>query len=190
MKKQRELVELLDGSDWQVITLRDFTNVPDVEENGNSFMENAELKARAASKYTKLLTLAEDSGLEIDALNKAPGIYSARFAKGEDSTDQENIERVLSEMENVPNEQRTARFVCAAVIADGDEILFRTQNTVEGHITRKPFGDEGFGYDPIFFYRELKKTFAEIPSSQKHAVSHRGKALRAVAEFLKTLDNS
>jgi len=185
-KKQKELQELLDDSGWRVIALSDFPDCPGAVENGRTFEENARIKAVAASTHTGLLTLADDSGLEVDALNQAPGIYSARYARGKNSTDEENTAKVLAEMKDVPGEQRTARFVCAAVIARGEEILFTTQQTVEGFIAREPRGSGGFGYDPIFYYPPIGQNFAEIPSEKKHSVSHRGKAMRAAVEFLET----
>ncbi|MEW6235632.1 MAG: RdgB/HAM1 family non-canonical purine NTP pyrophosphatase [Candidatus Omnitrophota bacterium] len=186
-EKLKELQELLDGSGWRVIALSDFPDCPDAVEDGKTFEENARIKAVAASTHTGLLTLADDSGLEVDALGLAPGIYSARYARGDDSTDEENTAKVLAEMKDVPDERRTARFVCAAVIARGEEILFTTRQTAEGFIAREPRGSGGFGYDPIFYYPSFGQNFAEVPPPKKHSVSHRGKALRAAVEFLQAL---
>ncbi len=184
-KKQKELQDLLDGSKWKVLSMRDFPDCPDVEEDGETFLENAEKKAHAVSNYSGLITLADDSGLEVDALNKAPGVRSARYSNGDHSTDEGNIVRVLEELKMVPRIQRTARFVCAIVIAHRGDLLFTTQKTVEGIITDRPIGTNGFGYDPIFYYPPFGKTFAESAAEEKHAVSHRGKALREVTIFLK-----
>ncbi|MBZ0257165.1 XTP/dITP diphosphatase [bacterium] len=185
-KKQKELRELLADIGWNVVTLRDFPDSPDVEETGETFLANAELKAVAASEHSGLLTLADDSGLAVDALDGRPGIYSARYANGEDSTDKENLQKVLDDMQGVPVEKRTARFVCAAVLAQGEKVVFSTEQCVEGFLTDAPGGDGGFGYDPIFYYPPFGKTFAEVPIEQKHSVSHRGQALADVKAFLKT----
>lgn len=185
-KKQKELQELLTGSGWNVVTLRDYPDSPDVEETGSTFLANAELKAVAASKHTGLLALADDSGLAVDALDGRPGIYSARYAKGEDSTDEENLQKVLDDMKGVPAEKRTARFVCAAVLAQGDQVVFSTEQCVNGFLTDAPSGAGGFGYDPIFYYPPFGKTFAEVPIEEKHSVSHRGQALADVIAILTT----
>lgn len=186
-KKQRELEELLAPLGWMVKTLNDFPDSPDVVEDGDTFMANAEKKAIAASLHSGLLTLADDSGLAVDALDGRPGVYSARYARGEDSTDEENLHKVLEEMTGVSDEKRTARFVCAAALANGSEIVFGTEQAVEGVLTNEPKGNGGFGYDPIFFYPPFGRTFAESPIEDKHSVSHRGQALARVIEYLKTL---
>lgn len=183
--KQKEIQKILEYLDWQVLTLRDFPGCPEVEETGSTFLENAELKATAYSNHTGVLTLAEDSGLEVDALGKKPGIYSARYARGEGSTDEENIDRVLEEMCGVPTERRSARFVCAAVIAQNQDLLFSTLQTVEGLVAEEKHGNQGFGYDPIFYYPPLLKHFAELTAETKNAVSHRGKALEEIYQFLR-----
>jgi XTP/dITP diphosphohydrolase len=183
-KKQRELQQMLQGVNWSVLTLADFPACPEVIEDGRTFLENAAKKAVAVSHHTGHLTLADDSGLEVDALQGAPGVYSARYARGEDSTDEENLQKVLLELQETPDAQRTARFVCAAVLAKGNELLFSTQATVAGIITREKRGEGGFGYDPIFFYPPYGKTLAQVSAHEKHEVSHRGKALRQVVEFL------
>ncbi|MDP8246410.1 MAG: XTP/dITP diphosphatase [Candidatus Hinthialibacter antarcticus] len=185
-KKQKELQSLLSGLGWDVVTLRDYPDSPDVEETGDTFLANAELKAVAASQHTGLLTLADDSGLAVDALDGRPGIYSARYANGEDSTDEENLQKVLDDIKGVPAEKRTARFVCAAVLAQGDQVVFSTEQCVEGFLTDAPSGEGGFGYDPIFYYPPFGKTFAEVPIEEKHAVSHRGQALAELIVFFET----
>ncbi|MFB3788630.1 MAG: RdgB/HAM1 family non-canonical purine NTP pyrophosphatase [bacterium] len=184
LKKQKELQDLVAGGDWHVLTLRDFPDCPEVIEDGGSFLENAMKKAVETSRQTGCLTLADDSGLVVDALNGAPGIYSARYARGEGSTDEENLWRVLTELGDTPEERRTARFVCAAVIARDGETLFSTSRSVEGRIAFAPRGENGFGYDPIFFYPPLGQTFAEIDAALKHSVSHRGQAMNEVKIFL------
>ncbi len=187
-KKQKELEQLLAETGWSVLTLCDFDSIPDVVEDGQTFMENAVKKAISASTHSGLLTLADDSGLAVDALNGAPGVYSARYACGEESTDEENTVRVLREMEGIPEPQRTARFICAATLAFEDDILFSTEGAVEGFITHETAGSGGFGYDPIFFYPPFGKTLAQVSADQKHSVSHRGKAMRNIVDFLKTLE--
>ncbi len=184
LKKQKELQDLTAGGDWHVVTLRDFPDCPEVIEDGGSFLENAKKKAVETSRHTGCLTLADDSGLEVDALHGAPGIYSARYARGEGSTDEDNLRRVLAELGDTPEERRTARFVCAAVIARDGEALFSTSRSVEGRIAFAPRGENGFGYDPIFFYPPFGQTFAEIDARRKHSVSHRGQAMNEVKNFL------
>ena len=160
------------------------TDVPDVEETGSTLEENARLKAQALAEATGLPALGDDTGLEVDALDGAPGVYSSRFA-GPGASYADNVAHLLEALEGVGAEARTARFVtvAAAVWPDGREILVR--GAVEGTITTSPRGDGGFGYDPVFAVRELGgATFAEVGAEQKHAVSHRGRAFRALAEAL------
>lgn len=185
--KQREMQQLLDGSGWQVLTLKDYPDCPEVIEDGRTFVENARKKAVEVSLHCGVMALADDSGLSVDALDGAPGVYSARYAKGEESTDADNNARVLSELEGVPREKRAGRFVCAAVLANGGDVLFSTEQTVEGIVQTELSGSGGFGYDPLFFYPPYNKTLAEATAEEKNAISHRGKAMRAVAAFLETL---
>lgn len=182
--KQREMQQLLAVSGWQVLSLLDFPDCPEVVEDGDTFLANAQKKAVAVSNHCGIYALADDSGLVVDALHGAPGVFSARYAKGEESTYSENNARILHELKDVPREQRTARFVCAAVLADGDHILFSTEQSVEGFIQTELSGTGGFGYDPLFFYPPYNKTLAEATAEEKNAVSHRGKSMSAVAEFL------
>ncbi len=184
--KQREMQQLLDGSGWNVLTLKDYPNCPEVVEDGTTFLENARKKAVEVSSYCGVMALADDSGLSVDALDGAPGVYSARYARGEDSTDADNNARVLNELQGVPREKRSGRFVCAAVLANGNDVLFSTEQTVDGIIQTELSGSGGFGYDPLFFYPPYHKTLAEATAEEKNAVSHRGKAMRAVAAFLET----
>lgn len=186
-KKQNEMEELLSEKGWTIKTLREFPDCSEAVEDGTTFIENARKKALHYARYTGLLTLADDSGLAVDALKGRPGVFSARYANGEGSADEDNLRKVLDEMKLVVEEQRTARFICAAVIANPDEVVFETQQHVEGFLTAEPFGKDGFGYDPIFYYPPYNKTFAEIPSAMKHSVSHRGKALAMVVIFLNRL---
>ena len=162
---------------------------PAVVEDGATFEENALKKARTLAEHSGVLTLADDSGLEVDALNGAPGIYSARYA-GEEGNDDKNNEKLLRELQGVPDEKRRARFVCAlALCAPGSRGMkeWTARESCEGRIAFEPKGPNGFGYDPLFFYPPFGKTFGEIDRETKATVSHRGKALRRLAEMLPTL---
>jgi XTP/dITP diphosphohydrolase len=183
-KKRKEMEALVSGIGWEIKTLRDFPDCPEAVEDGETFMENAHKKALHYAGITGLLTLADDSGLAVDALNGRPGVYSARYAHGEGSDDEANLQKVLRDITGVPAEQRTARFICAAALAQADGVVFETQQSVEGVLTEEKQGDAGFGYDPIFYYPPFGQTFAEVPAEAKHDVSHRGKALREVVSFL------
>ncbi len=156
-------------------------DLPEVEETGTTFEENAQLKARSACRATGLPSVADDSGIVVDALGGAPGVYSARYA-GPDATDADRNRKLLDEMRGVPDEERTARFVSAVCCAfpDGEEIT--VAGVCEGRVAYLPRGNDGFGYDPIFLVG--KKTYAELTPSEKDAVSHRGKALRLLAARL------
>jgi non-canonical purine NTP pyrophosphatase (RdgB/HAM1 family) len=192
--KAAELEAMLDlDVDW--LTLADFPNIPEVKEDGTTFIENARKKATGYAKATGLWTIADDSGLVIDALDGAPGIESARFSGqiGADRTliDHKNIAKVLKLLKGVPTEKRTARFVCSLCLACPDQILFETQGTLKGIITEKEIGKNGFGYDPIFFVPHLEKTVAKLTPEQKNAISHRGNAIRKLKPFLnKLLENT
>ncbi len=183
-KKRAELEALIDTGRWRVETLDNYPDCPDVVEDGDTFLANARKKALAVSHYTGLPAVADDSGLVVDALDGAPGIYSARYARGEESTDDENNEAVLAGLRDVPHERRTARYVCAVVFVVDGENLFETEGVVEGIILREYRGEGGFGYDPLFFYPPYDATFAEVPIEEKHKVSHRGKAMRELAHYL------
>ena len=156
----------------------------DVEEIGTTFAENAELKALAYAKITGMLTLSDDSGLEIDALGGAPGVYSARFA-GAGTSYEERFRIILEQLRGLPMEQRTARFRCAITLAEPSGYFRTVEGTIEGRIAEAPRGNHGFGYDPIFYVPELGKTFAESSSAQKNSISHRGRAARLAAALLK-----
>jgi len=178
--KAEEIAVLLDDLPVQVVTLADINPGLDVPETGETFMENARQKAVAAAALTGLLTLADDSGLAVDALQGAPGVHSKRFA----DSDAERNAKLLGLLTEVPNERRTARFHCAVVIARPGEVLAEIEETVEGRIIREPRGTNGFGYDPIFLPDGFDRTQAEMRMEEKNAISHRGKALRKAAEFL------
>ncbi len=178
--KMEEIAELLVGLDIRVITLAEAAPELDIEETGDTFMANARLKAVAAARATGLLTLADDSGLAVDALGGEPGVHSKRFA----NSDPERIAKLLTLLKDVPGGLRTARFHCAVVLADPEAILAEIEETLEGHILREPHGSGGFGYDPIFFPDGADCSLAELSMVEKNAISHRGKAFRRAAEFL------
>jgi XTP/dITP diphosphohydrolase len=182
--KVREINQVLAGTGMQVRPQSEF-GVVDAEETGLTFVENAILKARNAAQHTGLPAIADDSGLEVDALAGAPGIYSARFA-GEGASDQANLEKLLLEMEAVPEEQRTARFQCLMVFMRhaSDPTPLICQGTWEGRILFAARGDNGFGYDPIFHVPTHDCSSAELPAETKNSLSHRGQALRKLVAAL------
>ncbi len=172
-----------------VRSLESIRDRPTVVEDGATFEENALKKARTLARYSGCLTLADDSGLEVDALHGEPGIYSSRYC-GEEGNDGKNNEKLLRELQSIPDQQRTARFVCALALCapdsyGGKEWLIR--ESCEGRISFAPRGTQGFGYDPVFFFPPYGKTFGEIDRKTKAAVSHRGKALRKLTEMLPSL---
>ena len=179
-KKLRELGDILGALGIEIVPLPE--DAPEPEETGDTFEANAQIKARAAAEFTGLPAIADDSGLCVDALNGAPGVYSARYSGGGDD---ENNAKLLRELENVPEEARTARFVCviACVLPDGETSTVR--GACEGVIARELCGDGGFGYDPLFFVPEHGCTFGMLPASVKNQISHRARALKTFAETLK-----
>ena len=181
--KLREIKEILAGLDYEILSMKEAGVDVDIVEDGKTFEENAFIKARAVAKASGALALADDSGLEVDALGGEPGIYSARYMGEDTSYDIKNM-NIIERLEGVPDEERTARFVCAmaAVFPDGTEKSF--VRAMEGRIGYKIAGENGFGYDPIFFLPQYGKTSAEISPEEKNAISHRGQALRAMAEYL------
>ncbi len=178
-----EMLALLESSRWAVERLPD--EVGEYEETGATFADNARGKALFAAAALEVPVLADDSGLEIDALGGEPGVRSARYLDERMSPSQRNL-AVLEKLANTPAELRTARFVCHLTLAHGDRIVHETTGVCEGSIGRQQRGDQGFGYDPIFVVPDLGATFAEIDRAQKSARSHRGIASRAMAEFLRT----
>lgn len=175
--KMKEIREILGDLNTEIISLKQAGIDVEIIEDGKSFEENALIKARAIWNETKGIVLADDSGLEVDYLNGEPGIYSARYL-GEDTSYDIKNNAIIDRLEGVPKEKRTARFVCviAAVFPDGTELT--TRGTIEGIIGYEQKGDNGFGYDPIVYVPELKKTTAELSMEEKNEISHRGKALR------------
>ncbi len=182
--KVREINQLLAGLNIEVLPQSDF-GVPEAEETGLSFVENAILKARNAAAHTGLPAIADDSGLEVDALNGAPGIYSARYA-GPGASDADNNAKLLQALENTPDDERSARFQCLMVFMRHaeDPTPLICQGSWEGHIARDARGDNGFGYDPLFEVVELGQRSAELAPEEKNRLSHRGKALRGLLEAL------
>lgn len=184
--KVKELQEMLADARIDVLSLRDIPDWEDVEETGQTFAENAALKAHAAAERTGYIALADDSGLEVDALGGAPGVYSARYA-GEPKDDEGNNNKLLQELKEVPDEERTARFRCALVIATPEGQEFLTEGTLEGRILRAPRGHEGFGYDPLFSIPDFARTMAELTIVQKNKISHRAQAFQKAIPILKDL---
>jgi XTP/dITP diphosphohydrolase len=182
--KIREIRNIMAGLDVQLLTAADFPDFPDPEETGATLEENARLKAVKICRAIGLPALADDSGLEVDYLDGQPGVISARFA-GPGCTFADNNRKLLRLLEGVPQNQRTARFRCVAALALSETEVHLFEGAVEGLITPDLRGREGFGYDPVFFFPKLGKTFAEIPEEEKNRYSHRGRAFRKVAEFLR-----
>jgi XTP/dITP diphosphohydrolase len=175
--KLKEFRDIFADLPWQLLSLSDVDLDMDVEETGTTFEENATLKAVAYARSSGLLALADDSGLEIDALGGAPGVYSARFL-GPDASYAERFRVILERLHDVSPEQRTARFRCVITLAEPTGYTRSVEGTVEGIIADAPRGNNGFGYDPIFLVPELWKTTAELLPEQKHRISHRGRAAR------------
>ncbi|GAB5045642.1 XTP/dITP diphosphatase [Thermodesulfovibrio sp. TK110] len=182
-KKIEELKRILEGLSIEILSVNNFPHIEEVVEDGLTFQENALKKARYVCKQIGMPALADDSGLEVDALGGAPGVRSARYA-GDNASDEDNIKKLLKELEGVPLEKRSARFVCciALVFPDGREYLF--WGYVKGKITETPKGSYGFGYDPVFIPEGFSITFAQMPPDEKDRISHRKKALDKLKEFL------
>ncbi|EGW41321.1 XTP/dITP diphosphatase [Desulfosporosinus sp. OT] len=187
--KVRELQELLMDEGIEVLSLSDIPDWEDVEETGKTFADNAALKARAAVKKTGLIALADDSGLEVDALDGAPGVYSARFA-GEPKDDERNNDKLLHLLETTSDDKRTARFRCALVMATPFGKEYLTEGVVEGQIFRQRRGQDGFGYDPIFYLPEYERTMAQLTLTEKNKLSHRAQAFRKAIPILQALKES
>lgn len=184
--KVREIGAALATPSLTFHSLNDFPHLPEIVEDGASFLENALKKARTISDSLHLPVLADDSGLAVDYLQGAPGIYSARFS-GPAATDQQNNEKLLTLLQGVPEEKRTARFECVLVLYPPSGRWARTEGTCEGRIALAPAGDQGFGYDPVFFLPEFQKTMAQLPLETKNRISHRAKALVTMKPHLLSL---
>ena len=188
-KNKNKLVEVkaVLGNDYEVLSMEDIGIDVDVEENGTTFEENATIKAEAICKICGKPVMADDSGLEIDYLDKKPGVLSARFLGHDTSYDIKNA-KILEMLEDVPEEKRTARFVCSIAVAFPDRDTVVVRDTIEGIIGYESAGENGFGYDPIFYVPELKKTTAQLSMEEKNKISHRGKALVRMANRLKDMN--
>ena len=180
----REIREILADMDVEVVSMKEAGIHADIVENGSTFEENAVIKARTICEMTGEITLADDSGLEIDYLNKEPGIYSARYM-GEDTSYHIKNSSLIERLNGVPDEKRTARFVCAVAAAFPDGRVKTVRGTMEGRIGYEEKGENGFGYDPIFYLPEYGCTSAELSMEEKNKISHRGKALRGIRESVK-----
>lgn len=184
--KTREFAELL-GREFAVIDLTLRNDVPAIEETGRTFAENAQLKALTVSRCSDGLVVADDSGLEVDALNGAPGVFSARYAGGK-ATDAQNVRKLLRELHG--NAPASARFRCVLALAQRGELIHTFEAAVEGTIIDAPRGTDGFGYDPVFVPESFSETFAELPLSTKNSVSHRARAVAQLREFLRSRANA
>ncbi|SRR6056297_608765 len=185
--KVREILPVLEPLGVQkVSTLNDYPEIHNIEETGTTFEENASIKARAVCVHTGIPSLADDSGLEIYALNGEPGVYSARYG-GPSLDDTGRNQLVLNKMIHVPDSDRAGRFVCVMALAFPDGRIYTRTGTCEGLITHEPRGTHGFGYDPIFYLEEHRKTMAELPLAEKNRISHRAQALHKIADLLASL---
>ncbi|MDD8020680.1 MAG: XTP/dITP diphosphatase [Acidobacteriota bacterium] len=184
--KVREIKKLLPGLSFKIESLDNYPAFGRFQEKGETFEDNSRGKARFYSLKYPGIVLAEDSGLEVQVLGGKPGVFSARFS-GRQATDKKNIKKLLKLMKNLPDSRRQAKFICVAAVAYQGKILKVYKGQLLGRILPEPRGQNGFGYDPVFFYPPLKKTLAELTTEEKNAISHRGRALRKVGAYLKTL---
>lgn len=186
--KMIEIRQILDDPDWEILSMKEAGIDIDIDETGTTFEENALIKAQAVAEYCAgdVIVLADDSGLEIDYLNKEPGIYSSRYG-GEDTSYDIKNQMLLDRLAGVPREKRTARFVCAVAAAIPDHEPIVVRGTIEGYIGDRPAGENGFGYDPIFYVPDKNCSTAELSPEEKNARSHRGNALRMIKEKLTSL---
>lgn len=184
--KLKEFNKILGELGIECISMNDAGIDIDVEETGTTFLENAKIKAEAIYKIAKIPTVSDDSGLCVDALGGEPGVYSARYA-GEHGNDEKNNEKLLANLKNIPPEKRTARFMSVVYLVLDDNTAISAQGTAEGFIIDEPKGENGFGYDPIFFSPTLEKTFAQASVEEKNAISHRGSALRELKRKLSAI---
>ena len=178
-----EIRHALAGLSLEILTRDDFPGIPDVVEDGETLEANALKKGRALTTATGIMSLADDTGLEVDALDGAPGVYSSRFA-GPGATYADNVRLLLERMRGVPRERRTARFRCVIALVEPSGIEALVDGICEGEIAEEPQGEEGFGYDPVFYVPRLRKTFAELSLAEKDRISHRGVALARMARLL------
>lgn len=190
-KKRREIEELLAPHHIEVLSVADFPDVPEVVEDGETFAANAAKKASQTARHLGMWVLGEDSGLMVDALNGAPGVYSARFS-GDEATDEKNNAKLMAELANVPDERRGAQYLCHAAISDPTgTIRLTVEATCRGRIIHEPRGANGFGYDPYFLILEYHRTFGELSSTVKQHISHRARAFeRLIAPLVRLLNSS
>jgi XTP/dITP diphosphohydrolase len=184
--KLEEIAQILAPFSWEVVSMSQIGITIDVEETGSTFEENALIKAESIRRLSGEMVLADDSGLEVDYLDGAPGIYSARYA-GEGATDADRNRKLLDALKGAPADQRTARFVCAVALVFPDGSSVTARGTCEGSIASEPAGSNGFGYDPLFYVPELEKTVAQMDPELKNSISHRGNALRKLAGELERI---
>ena len=182
--KLKEIQREINGFKWKVVSLNVFPEILEIVEDGKTLVENALIKAREVFEKTGLPTISDDTGLEVDALDGAPGVYTARYA-GEDCSYEDNVNKMLKDMHKVPMPNRTAMFKTVMVFKDENEELI-VEGVVKGIISRETRGEDGFGYDPIFYVPENNKTFAEMTMSEKNKISHRGNAIRNLINELKS----
>ena len=182
--KVREIRGILADAPVELIALSDLSPVTEPEETGLTFEDNARLKARSYAESHGLMTVADDSGLIVDALDGEPGVHSARFLRP-DATYAERFAEIYRRLAGRPQAPRTARFVCAVAVVRGNDVVFETTGTVEGEISNEPRGSGGFGYDPIFYYPPYGCTFGEVAETKKLAVAHRGVAFRSLSDWLR-----
>lgn len=186
--KVREISEMLEvHNEIELLSLNDYPGAPDVVEDGITYEENAIKKAATLAEYTGHLTLADDSGLEVDFLHGVPGVHSARYA-GENASDQDRIAKLLGALQDVPDDQRSARFTCVVAIAAPLSESEIVRGVCEGHISHMPRGETGFGYDPVFVPMGYDKTFAELGDNIKNQISHRAKALDKAIKLLSKMN--
>lgn len=178
-----EIRDILGLDNFELSSLLDFPDAPEIEETGGTLLENVLIKAREAFRLTRLTSIADDTGLEVDSLDGAPGVYSSRYA-GENASYADNVRKLLLQMRNVPPGGRSARFRCVAALKDGAREEW-VEGVCEGVIIPEPRGEGGFGYDPVFLVPDMGKTLAEMTPEEKNSISHRGKAFRKMAELLR-----
>ncbi len=181
--KMKEIREILGDLDYEILSMKEAGIDVEIIEDGETFEDNAKIKAKTVMEACGEIVLADDSGLEVDYLNKEPGVMSARYM-GENTSYRIKNQIIIDRLHGVPDLVRSARFVCVIAAAFPDGRMETARATIEGRIAHEPAGENGFGYDPIFYYPEYKKTTAQMTAEEKNAISHRGKALRMIKEFL------
>jgi XTP/dITP diphosphohydrolase len=184
--KLQEITQILNVDGVEFLSLDDFPGCPEAEETGRTFADNALLKARTAAYHSGCWALADDSGLEADALQGRPGLHSARYA-GEEADPLKNIQKLLTELKGIPLEKRSARFVCTMALVSNHNRAYFTEGKIEGSITDRPRGNNGFGYDPVFWLPHLCRTMAELTPEEKNGISHRTLALKKIAPLIASL---